>query len=356
MDYALIMAGGGGTRLWPLSRRQAPKQQLPLVEARSMFHVTVERLYPLIPAQRIFVVTNAEAARVLQQQVPALPPENYILEPSAKDSGPAAALGLVHVVHHDPEATVAILPADHHISNVSAFLEALRAAQQVAREGYIVTLGIQPTSPATGFGYIERGERLGVVNGLTVYRAVRFKEKPSLEIAQQYLADGLHVWNSGMFILTCATGLAEFERQHPAFAQALHMLRAHIGTPHYAEALARAWDVAPRLSLDYAIMEGAQRMAVIPVEIGWSDIGNWDALLAVLPKDRDGNALSGDVLALDTHGALVRGSDRLIVTLGLHDVIIVDTPDALLVCARDRAADLKRVVDQLRALGREEVL
>ncbi|MCS7324161.1 MAG: sugar phosphate nucleotidyltransferase [Thermoflexales bacterium] len=356
MDYALIMAGGGGTRLWPLSRRQAPKQQLPLVEARSMFHVTVERLYPLIPAERIFVVTNAEAARVFQHQVPALPPGNYILEPSAKDSGPAAALGLVHIARRDPDATVAVLPADHHISNVPAFLAALQAAQEAARWGYIVTLGIQPSCPATGFGYIEQGEPIGSAHGLTIYRALRFTEKPSLEVAQQYLASGRHVWNSGMFIMTCVVGLAEFERQQPNFAQALRALSDAIGTPRYSAALAEAWEAAPRLSLDYAIMEGAERMAVIPVEIGWSDIGNWDALLAVLPKDHDGNALSGDVLAVDTHGVLVRGSDRLIVTLGLHDVIIVDTPDALLVCARDRAADLKQVVDQLRALGREEVL
>lgn len=355
--YALIMAGGGGTRLWPLSRKHAPKQVLPLVEeTRSMFCVTAERLYPLIPPERILVVTNAETAQTFQSQVPAIPPANYVLEPSAKDSGPAAGLGIAHIYHRDPQATVAILAADHHIGDVEGFLQALRAAYDIAQEGAIVTLGINPSFPSTSFGYIERGERLGEWHGLAAYRAVAFTEKPRVELARRYLITGRHAWNSGMFIASCATLLSEFDRQQPMFGAALRRLAEAVGSLDYPAVLAQTWEVAPRRSLDYAIMEGARHMAVIPVSIGWSDIGNWDSLLEVLHKDQSGNALSGDVLALDTHSSLVRGNGRLIVTLGIRDLIIVDTPDALLVCARDRAADLKQVVDRLRAEGREEVL
>lgn len=355
--YALIMAGGGGTRLWPLSRKHSPKQVLPLVEeTRSMFCVTAERLYPLIPPERIFVVTNAETAQVFQTQVPAIPAENYVVEPSAKDSGPAAGLGIAHIYHRDPAATVAILAADHHIGDVEGFLNALRAAYEIAQEGAIVTLGITPSFPSISFGYIERGELIGERHGLPAYRVLAFTEKPRVELARRYVISGRHAWNSGMFIALCATLLEEFDRQQPAFGAALRQLSSIVGSPEYSPTLALAWEAAPKRSLDYAIMEGARRMAVIPVSIGWSDIGNWDSLLEVLNKDSDGNALSGDVLALDTHSSLVRGNGRLIVTLGVRDLIIVDTADALLVCARDRAADLKQVVDRLRAEGREEVL
>ncbi len=358
MLYALIMAGGSGTRLWPLSRRHMPKQALPLTNAqRSMFRITAERLQPLIPPERVYVVTSAETAAIFQTQVPALPPANYIIEPSAKDSGPAAALGLAHICRHDPHATVAILTADHYIADEPAFRNALRAAESVAAQEYIVTLGIRPTFPATGFGYIARAESLATAHGLDVYRAARFVEKPSQEVAESYLASGAYFWNSGMFITTCALALAEFDRQQPQFAQALRALMPTIGTSDYPTALQQAWNVAPKRSLDYAIMEGAQRVAVIPVEIGWSDIGSWAALWEVLPKDAEGNVVMGDVVALDAQRAFIRAEGgRVVTVLGAHDVVIVDTPDALLVCSMQQAAELKRLVDLLRAHGRDAVL
>ncbi len=358
MLYALIMAGGSGTRLWPLSRRHTPKQTLPLTDLRrSMFHITVERLQPLIPLERVWVVTNAETAALFQAQVPALPKANYIVEPSPKDSGPAAALGVAHIHHHDPDATVAILTADHHIADEPAFRNALHVAEAVAAEGYIVTFGIAPTFAATGFGYIERAELLTVLDGLPVYRAARFVEKPSQPVAESYVASGTHFWNSGMFITTSALALAEFDRQQPQFAQALHALLPTIGTPDYPAALHHAWEVAPKRSLDYAIMEGAQQVAVIPLQIGWSDIGSWAALWEVLPKDADGNVVVGDVVMLDGRRNLIRADGgRLVTVVGVHDLVIVDTPDALLVCSMQHAAELKRLVDLLRAQGQDGVL
>lgn len=356
MYHALIMAGGSGTRLWPLSRKDKPKQSLPLLEARTMFQVTVHRLQPLIPLEHVHVVTNAQMATIFKEQVPELPVQNYIIEPSPKDNGPAVGLALTHIGHIDPDATIAILTADHHIGKVDEFQKALQAAYEVAQEDYIVTLGIAPTFPATGFGYIERGAKIDTRHGLDVFRAERFTEKPKLKVAERYLADGLHSWNSGMFIMKCRVGLSEFGRQQAPYATALAELESAIGAPQYEAALARAWEIAPKKSIDYAIMEGAQQVAVIPVNVGWSDIGSWASLLEVLPRDVQGNVVFGEHVGIDTHNALVRGNHRLIATIGLENVVIVDTPDALLVCSLDRVHDMKQMVDLLRAQNKNDVL
>ncbi len=357
MYHALIMAGGSGTRLWPLSRKDRPKQSLALVEGRTMFQVTAYRLQPLIPLERVHVVTNAQMAAIFKEQVPGIPDDNYIIEPSAKDNGPAVGLALTHIAHADPDATVAILTADHHIGKTAEFHRALQAAYEVAQDGYIVTLGIMPTYPATSFGYIERGDAIGARYGLDIFCARRFTEKPKQEVAEAYLADGQHFWNSGMFIMRCRVGLREFQRQQPEFATALARLETTIGSPAYDDALQAAWDVAPKKSIDYAIMEGAERVAVIPVDIEWSDIGSWASLLDILPKDAQGNAFFGDrVLAIETSNTLVRTSDRFVAVMGLKDAVIVDTPDVLLVCSLDRVSDLKQIVERLRQDRRDDLL
>lgn len=356
MFHALIMAGGSGTRLWPLSRKNRPKQSLSLVEARTMFQVTVLRLQPLIPVERVHVVTNALMAAIFKEQVPAIPEANYIIEPSAKDNGPAVGLALAHIHKQDPDATIAILAADHHIGKVADFQRALQAASEVAQDGYIVTLGITPSFASTGFGYIERGDKLCVSHGFDVFKAVRFAEKPKQEIAEQYLAGGRHSWNSGMFIMRVGVGLHEFSRQQAPFAESLAKLEPTIGTPAYADALAATWEIAPKKSIDYAIMEGAEKIAVIPVDIDWSDIGSWASLLEILPKDNAGNAFVGEHVSIDTANTLVRGNGRMIATMGVKDMVIVDTPDALLVCSLDRVADLKQIVERLKEEKRDDVL
>lgn len=356
MLYALIMAGGSGTRLWPLSRKDRPKQALPLISERTMFQISVDRLTGLIPPERVYVVTNAQMAELFKEQVPGIPARNYVIEPFAKDSGPAAALGMAHIAHDDPDATIAILTADHHIGDEDGFRQALLAAQEAALGGAIVTLGITPSYAATGFGYIERGDLTTTANDLKVYRALSFREKPSAQVAQEWLASGNYSWNAGMFILTAKTGLGEFARQQPEFAAAIAEVQRAVGAPAYASALARAWEVAPRKSMDYAIMEGAQNIAVIPVDIGWSDIGNWASLLEVRASDVNGNVIIGDHLGKDNQGTLIHGGNRLVVTIGLQNLVVVDTADALFIAPVNRVHEVKQMVDELKARNRGEVL
>lgn len=355
--YALIMAGGSGTRLWPLSRKTAPKQLLPLVGNQSLFRITVERLQPLIPLERIYVVTNADIAERLQTRESIVPPENYVIEPSARDSGPAAALGLAHIAHRDPSATVAILSADHYIGKTDVFRQALATAADVAQDGHIVTLGITPNHAATGFGYVERGAQLETQHALKPYQVIRFTEKPTREVAAQWLADGRHSWNAGMFILNCQTAWREFVRQTPEFAHALRDMEQVIDTPSYSAALQHAWEIVPRKSLDYLVMEGAEKLAVVPVEMKWADIGTWASVYDVSPSDAQGNVIIGNHIGVDTQHTLVRSeSGRLVATIGLNGMIVVDTPDALLICPLDRAQEVKAVVEQLNATRRTDVL
>ena len=348
------MAGGSGTRLWPLSRTTMPKQALAMAGERTMYQTTVDRLGPIISPERIHVVTSSAMAKLFQEQTPEVPAANFIIEPFAKDSGPAAALGLAHVHRIDPAAIVAILAADHFIGNTNEFVRVLEAAQQPAVAGFITTLGIKPDSASTGFGYVERGEVLAGLGtaGHPVFRVVAFREKPTMDVATSYFEGGLHSWNSGMFIMSAAVGLAEFGRQQPEFAAAITQVEMAVGTVDYPKLLANAWDLAPKKSIDFAIMEGAENIAVIPMEVGWSDIGSWASLLEVLEADAHGNVILGDHITIDTTGTLIRGGKRVIATIGLRDLIVIDTPDALLICARDSAQDVRQVVEQLKASNR----
>jgi mannose-1-phosphate guanylyltransferase len=345
--YALIMAGGGGTRLWPLSRRDRPKQMLPLTEERTMFQVTVERLHNLLPPERVFVVTGREMSKPLHDSTPQVPAENFLLEPEGRDSGPAAGWGIMHIARRDPDAIIAVLSADHHIANEARFLDSLRCAADYARRSFIVTLGIHPTYPATGFGYIQRGELLGTCDSFKVYRSRRFTEKPEEHTAIEFVQSGEYSWNAGMFILTARQALDEFERQQPLMYAAL---REVTDSP---ELLDERWRQIEKISLDYAIMEGAPNVAVIPVDIGWSDVGTWAALFEVLARDEYDNAVRGksaEHVQIDTQGTLIV-SDRMVVTIGVKDLVIVESENALLICHRDRAQDVKDVVARLRESG-----
>jgi mannose-1-phosphate guanylyltransferase len=354
MYYAVIMAGGAGTRLWPLSRKSQPKQALKLIGERTMFQHAVDRLVPLFPMERIFVVASAAIADVLRPQVPGLPEENFILEPAGRDSAPAAGLAAIRLLAEDPEAIMAMVTADHFIVDSEQFRAVLSAAAEVAADGTIVTLGIRPAFPATGYGYVAAGEAQTIVDGFRVYRAAGFTEKPDRATAIRFVEDGRYSWNSGMFIWRADRLMAEYRSQLPDLHNSLVRLAKVRGAPDEEDVLRTEWEGIRRISIDYGIMEHAQNVAVIPAELGWSDIGSWASLLDILEGDEAGNVFAAPVAALDTKRTLIRsesGEGRLIVAIGLEDLIVVDTPDVLLVCPRSRAEQVREIVRRLESAG-----
>ncbi len=355
--YALIMAGGGGTRLWPLSRRDHPKQALRLFGERTMFQLAVDRLRPLLPVERILIVTAAGQVDPLAAQVPDLPRENFIIEPMGRGTAPCIGLSALHLRRRDPQAVMAVLTADHFIRREPLFRRALRAATSVAQKGYLVTLGIEPTFPATGYGYIERGESLGEVDGFQVYRVLRFREKPDQATAMRFLADGLYSWNSGMFIWKVDRILEEMGRLMPDLVTTLEQLEAALDEGSYEARLAELWPRVRKETIDYGVMEHAGQVAVLPVEMGWSDVGSWAAVMALHEADAAGNVSRGEHIAVNTERTMVLAEGhRLIATVGVRDLIVVDTPDALLITTPEASQQVREVVRRLRAQGRDALL
>jgi mannose-1-phosphate guanylyltransferase len=361
--YMVIMAGGGGTRLWPLSRKSRPKQSLNLFDGRTLFQMAVERLLPLVPAERILIATVPEQIDLLRSQAPAIPKGNFLPEPSPK--GTAAVIGLaatyLDAVH--PDAVMANLTADHLITEGGRFRELLQAAYQVARHGQLVTLGIRPTHPSTGYGYIHFGAEIGEYGGFRVYESLGFTEKPPLERARAFLTSGDYAWNSGMFIWRVGRVLEEIGRWMPALAGALAEYGHARGEAGEREVLGRAWARLENQTIDYGVMEKADGVAVIEAgDLGWHDIGTWDRLIELGARDEHGNlARAADSILLNTHDSMVfqqalDGESRLIAVLGMQDVVIVDTGDALLICHRRAAESVKALVKELEDRGKGKYL
>ena len=355
--YALIMAGGGGTRLWPLSRNAHPKQMLQLFGERTMFQLSVDRLLPLLPPERIFVVTAAEQVDPLAAQYPELPRDNFIVEPMGRGTAPCIGLAAMVLHLHNPDAVMAVVTADHFIGRIDTFCDVLRAAQQAAEQGYLVTLGIAPRFPSTGYGYIRRGELLGRINGFPYYQVERFTEKPDASTAESFVQEGVYAWNSGMFIWRAGRILEEMGRWMPDLSATLETLAEVWGTPAYAETLARLWPALRKETIDYGVMEKAAQVAVIPVDMEWSDIGAWSSVMDMHPHDAAGNVLLGDVINVDGANTMVFSQgERLIVTIGVQDLIVVDTPDTVMIARRDQSERVREVVEQLKAARREDRL
>lgn len=355
--YPLIMAGGSGTRLWPLSRQSRPKQAIELIDNRTMLQHAVDRLDSLLPLNRIMVVTAHEYVDILSAQVPGVPRENFIVEPMARGTAGAIGLSAVHLKHRDPDAVMAVLTADHYIRDVDKFRRVLSAAAQVASEGSIVTLGIEPSFPSTAFGYIHRREWVGQMDGFGVYAVDSFVEKPDADRAAEFLATGLYSWNSGMFVWQVSRIMAEFARQMPDVYAQLQTIEAALGTPDEAQVMGEIWPQVRKETIDYGIMEGADGVVVIPVDIGWTDIGDWAAIFELHRPDEMGNVIVGaEHIGVSTHSSFIQGGGRLIATIGLEDIVVIDTGDAVLICSRDRAQDVKLIVEQLQKDGRFEHL
>jgi mannose-1-phosphate guanylyltransferase len=357
MLYAVVLAGGSGTRLWPRSRSQTPKHLLNLLRPeRTMLQETVSRVLPAVEPDRVLVVTNARHADEVRAQLPEVPPANVLAEPMGRNSGPAVGYGAIHVHKRDPEGVMLVLPADHVILEEGAFRSAVAAAARVARKGYLVTLGINPGYPDTGYGYMELGEELERAEGHEVRRVVRFTEKPDLERATEYVRSGRYVWNSGMFVWRAETILQEIGRHMPELRAHLARLEPSLGTEREAAEAGRVWPSLEDKSIDYGVLERSDRVVTLPVDIGWNDVGDWAALAEHSPRDTDGNAVVGDAMVFDSRNSLVYSSGRLVTAIGLEDMIVVDTGDAVLVCPKARAQEVRRVVDRLKSEGRHEQL
>lgn len=355
--YPVILSGGAGSRLWPLSREALPKQLLPLVSDRTLLQETVLRLAQIDGAAEPLLVCNHEHRFLAAEQLREIgvKPLGLMLEPVGRNTAPAIAAAAHYLSARDPDALMLVLPADHLIRDVSAFAVAVKQAAAAADQGLLVTFGIVPDYPETGYGYIRRGSPL---EGLTsVCRVERFVEKPDRQTATAYLADGGYYWNSGMFLFRAANYLAELGQMHPEMAdasrEAVTKSRPDLDFMRLDEdAFARC----PAESIDYAVMERTANAAVVPVEMGWNDIGSWSSLWEVCEKDEDGNVRRGDVLTEHTRNSFLRAESRALAVVGLDDVIVVETPDAVLVTHKERAQDVKKVVDRLKREGRTEHL
>jgi mannose-1-phosphate guanylyltransferase len=346
--FAIVMAGGSGTRLWPLSRRKTPKQLLALTGDTSLLQQTVARLGMLLKPHDIYVITGQAHVRATQEQLPQLPAENVLGEPLARSTAVAAGLATVLARRESDEVSL-VLPADHFVADESAFTDALREAARVAERGYLVTLGVVPTHAATGYGYIRAGAPLHPASPSAIVE--RFVEKPDADTAASYVEQGGHFWNAGIFVWRVYALRQAIERFQPQLAAALERVEGLQRTPGWMSDVRDILDPIPAITIDVGLAEPAAaegRMAVVPMQAGWSDIGSWSALLEALAGARGADLVaSGPHLDRDSHRVLVHGGDRLVVTVGLQDVIIVDTPDALLVCHRDRAEEIKPVLDEI---------
>ena len=364
--HAVILAGGRGTRFWPRSRAHTPKQFLNIVGDASMLEQTVERLLPEFPYPRLWVVTHREQARGVRRLAPRIRPKQVLTEPVGRNTAAAIGLAAFHLVRQDPAALMAVLPADHFIADARGYREVVRAALQVAVRGLnLVVLGIPPTRAETGYGYIERAAPAETANGRDVYRVRRFTEKPQEAAAREFVASGNYYWNAGMFFWRAATYLDALRRYLPATHEAMARVAATIGTRRYAAALARADHRLEDISVDYAVMESATRepdggnVFVLPAELGWSDIGSWASVYELAAKKLaagESNVSSALLCALDASGNYIWSQKKVVAALGIHDLVVVETPDALLVCTRSRAQDVGKIVKWLEEQKQTDLL
>jgi len=362
--HAVILAGGRGTRFWPRSRTRTPKQLLNIVGKETMLVQTVARLRTLVPLENIWTVTNAEQAAEVRRQLPVPARPRVLTEPLGRNTAAAIALAALHVRHASRgDALLAVLPADHYIANPERYRIIVRAALDVARDkGSMVVLGIPPTRPETGFGYIERmGEALDS-RGFPVYAVRRFTEKPALAVAKEYAGSDHYHWNAGMFFWRASTFSENLQRYLPKTYDGLESLAAHIGKNSYAKKLGAIYPTLENISVDYAILEpatheaGKPRVFVIPAEVGWSDIGSWSAVYELLTKQPGQNILAGPGMPLESSGNFLWSPSKFVAAIGVHDLVVVETPDALLICPRERTQDVGRIVKKLEELQKKNLL
>ncbi|GAB4143565.1 MAG: mannose-1-phosphate guanylyltransferase [Planctomycetaceae bacterium] len=358
MLHAVIMAGGSGTRFWPQSRRQLPKQLLKLAGERTMIQETVDRVAPEIPAARTWVVTNASQEDETRKQLPELPAGNFLIEPCGRNTAPCIGLAAIRLLHDDPEAVMLVMPADHVIQPAEQFRQAVNVAS-----GYLashpeafVLFGVPPTYPSTGFGYIERGNATD--GNSTLYHVQSFREKPDQKTAAEYLSAGSFYWNCGIFLWRASAVLNALREYEPDIHERLQRLSPCIGTPEWEQALETEFPAMNKISIDYAVLERARDVVVMQAPFGWDDVGSWLSLPRLLGEDDQGNTIDARHVGLDTSGTIIRSTDpaHLIATLGIDDLLVVHTPDATLVARKDDENAVREIVKLLEEQGDEQFL
>lgn len=351
----LIMAGGRGERFWPKSRKSLPKQFLSLTDdGKTMIQLTVERILPLVDMEDIYISTNQDYKDLVRQQLPEIPEENILCEPVGRNTAPCIGLGAVHMSKRYGDAVMMVLPSDHLIKYTSIFVNTLSDACEVAQQGpNLVTLGITPDSPETGYGYIKflPDQTLG-----RAFAVDRFVEKPNLETAKEYVASEQYLWNSGMFIWKVSTILDNLKAYLPETYEGLNRIGEAIGTPEQEAALEKEFSAFRSESIDYGVMEKAKNIYILTGAFGWDDVGSWLAVGRIRQSNEFGNVVSGNVVTVDTKNTIIQGGKKLIATVGIQDLIVVDTEDALLICERDSAGDIKKVLENLRICNQTQYL
>ena len=359
--YSVIIAGGKGTRFWPLSRSQRPKQLLKILSRKSLICETADRIMTLSGPEQTIVVTVAEQLGALRKELRRLPRRNFLAEPQGKNTAPCIGLAALEVVARNPGGVMVILPADHWVTDIHAFRNTIRSAVEIAmRHDNLVTIGIRPDYPETGYGYIVKGKSLGGKTGAGVYQVSRFREKPSAIKAQQLTRQG-SLWNSGIFVWKASLLLELMRRYEPTISKGLEQIRRATGgkplgvpTPQTHNVIVREYKRMPNISIDYAVLEKAGsegKVITVEADFGWSDVGSWAAVHRMLPHDRNGNAGNGKWLTLGAKNSLIHAQDRLVVVLGMQEIMVVDTPDALLVGDIKRSQEVRELVDELNKKG-----
>jgi mannose-1-phosphate guanylyltransferase/mannose-6-phosphate isomerase len=360
--YVVILAGGSGTRFWPLSREKMPKQFLPILSDRSMLALTIDRALALVPEERIWIVTIRSQKDEIERELFSSGFEKKIKvleEPVGKNTAAAIGLAAAEIAREDPQGILVVLPSDHYIGEQSKFINLLNLGVEAASLGWLVTLGIQPRHPETGYGYIQKGSPLdmrravnspGISNGPEIFRVARFTEKPDRRTAEAYFTSGQYLWNGGIFVWKAGDFLSEMKQYLPDH---YGKLLAIGDDPRRLDAL---YQQLESISVDYGILERSGRIAVIPADMGWSDVGSWAALYEIVRKDGSGNALSGDVISLDVTNTLIRAEDHLVAAIGLDDLVIVETGDAVLVCRKDRSQEVRVIAQKLLSHNRKEAI
>jgi len=354
----VIMAGGKGERFWPKSRMNMPKQFLSLTDdGKSMIQHTVERLKGLVDIQNMYIVTNEIYKDLVLEHIPDIPKENIIIEPVAKNTAPCIGLAAIHIAKKNPDSKMIILPSDHLIKFNEIFIDTLKIALDVVEKGdNLATIGITPNYPETGYGYINFTKGESFKDSANIYEVLRFVEKPNLEKAKEYLTSGEYLWNSGIFVWKASTILKNFKEYLPEIYEGLQKIGESINTGKYEEVLKKEFPNLPSESIDYGIMEKAKNIYVIPGNFGWDDVGSWLSLERINKTNQDGNVITGNVISIKTKNTIIQGSDKLIATIGLEDIVIVDTDDVTLICHKNNTQEVKEVINNLKICNRNEYL